>query len=278
MSNSELTVNSGNEVNILSHRQVHGLYPVLTCPRDKFDEMYNYDVSDLVESNTFKEKSQKSGAILYLSYSHAVRIFRQNFADMNVEFACVENPATGGYVFEELGGNGYFCKAFIHDGYRRSEMYYYPVLSSSNLAVFPEDTDKNGKATANSQSFNKAYFRAIVKAIALWSGLGLKLWTGEDLSSEMIDEITQVKKKMIESIKRWAVEYKLKSGNEYTLPELNYSLTIPQLKEIGSSLKKYLDEAVPVTVDIQAATLESNKNTKAKVELNKEEKQQEELV
>lgn len=274
MSNSELSLSS-EKVNLISHEQCSKLYPVLTCPRDKFDEMYNYDVSELVESNTFKEKSQKGGgSILYLSYSHAVRIFRQSFSDLGIEFACAENPKTGGYVFEELNSTGYFIKSFIHDGYRRSEMYYYGILNSANQTTFPDDVDKNDKPVGNAQLFNKSYYRAIVKAIALWSGLGLKLWTGEDLSSEMIDELTVTKEKMITGIKKLAIEFKLKFGQEYDLPELSYILTVPQLKEIGLNIKKSLQEPVTVvdvkSVEVTDSAVSANRTKTASVKSENE--------
>lgn len=228
------------------------LYSPLTIDPDRFEEAYNLDISEYVERNKFREDAMSKGGkialkrdILYLSYSHAIRLFRMNFPELEVDL--YTNPLNGGYVFEEIGGRGYFVKAFIHDGVRRSSPVYYGILNTSGASIFPTDLDKDratgkfieGKFVANVALFNKSVYRAQVKAIALVTGIGLKLWTGQDLNEEILDEKLQ----KIAAIENLALQYKKLTGVDYILPNLDYTCSNTEINRYGKELKKALDEA-----------------------------------
>jgi hypothetical protein len=236
------------------------MYPVLQIDPARYLDAYNLDIDSYVERHTFKETAQKgSKQINYMSYSHAYRLFRIHFPELEVQLE--ENPNTGGYIFEEINERGYFLKAFVYtaegvpfsdtnNGMRikRSASIYYPVLSVSGLSVYPNEleTTKNyttnkteekpGKYVANIQLFNKANQRAIVKAIALTTGIGLKLWTGDDLNEDIVD----AKFSLLDAVSVRAREYTKLTGIEYT-PSVSHLDTITVITEEGKSIKRMMD-------------------------------------
>lgn len=201
------------------------LYPPLYIDPKRFLEAYNLDISEYVEA--------KNG-LSYLSYSHAVRLLRLNFPELDV--ACVTNPLTGGYAFQEPDDRGFFFKAYLHDGVRRSAPIYYGVLNTSNAPVFPGSTDKNGNPTAHSSLFNKAHYRAWTKAIAIVTGIGLKLWTGDDLSEETLDDKTT----RIRQVEALARRLEAVSGQRIELISLDYTTPMGEITNLGKSLQKQL--------------------------------------
>ena len=215
----------------------HKTSKVITCPTEKFEELYNLDVSDYVDTKEGKT------SLRYMSYSHAVRLFRMHFEGHEV--ACELNPLTNGYVFKEIDEGGYFLKPYIYNSFGKTNSYYYGVLNPRNQSVLPGDLDKNDRVVANSQLFNKSYYRAIVKAIALFSGIGLKLWTGEDLSAEMLDELSIEKNRKIEGIRKLAALYQETFGLPYAdidFKNLSHELTLKQINRIGNNLKQIVLE------------------------------------
>lgn len=226
------------------------LYPPLVIDRERFAQAYNIDVSDFVERHKFKESNQKGKEINFLSYSKAVELFRTHFPEL--QFDCITNPLTGGYVFQDLNNSGYFIKSYIHDGTRRSNLIYFACLDVSGQAIYPsslmpkemkkslEDRDTTA-LQANVQQFNKDYYRAVTKAIALVTGIGLKLWTGEDLSEDTMSQ----KVELIESIKKlylFVVDlpgYDTLDTNEIpnTFPDFSIITPTGDIMKFGKKLK-----------------------------------------
>ncbi|MGL5921977.1 DUF1071 domain-containing protein [Chroococcidiopsis sp.] len=212
---------------------------VLQIDPVRFQEAYNLDITEYVDRHTFKESAQaRSGApakeILYMSYSHAVRLFRQYFPELEIEF--VVNPATNGYLHKEIDDRGYFVRLFIHDGRYRSTIYHFGVLSQVGAAVFPTDMVKE-KLVANSQLFNLSVYRAMVKAIALTTGIGLKLWTGDDLDEEVVEG----KLKRIRLV--WNLVDQFRSlGGVIEDPKLDYTSSLEQINATGKWLQKLIEE------------------------------------
>lgn len=160
---------------------------MLKISPQRFTEAYNINIQSFVESK---------GGMDYLPYSDAIRLFRLYFPELG--FGCEVNPATQGYIFEELDGRGYFVKPYVYDQEgNKSCPLYFCVLNFRNAAVLPTDKEKDGKSpTANSQLFNKAIYRSIVKVIAIETGIGLKLWTRDSLEEEVSDDRAVLYKKV----------------------------------------------------------------------------------
>ena len=204
----------------------------LDIPLDVFMVGYNVDVSDSIVRHVFKEKAQKGGPqINYLPYSRAIVEFRK--LHPTLEVCCLTNPATGGFLFKEIDDAGYFMRSYVTDGQARSEMYNFSILSSSGGPIYPGDKG------LNSQTINKHYYRALVKAIALATGIGLKLWTLEDLDVEILDA-TLAK---IARIKELAVQYRMATGNVYPLPDLSYMTPDLEITSTGKALAKAVKDA-----------------------------------
>lgn len=209
----------------------------LNISAEDFLTGYNLDVTPYIVRHRFKEKAQKGGAVInYLPYSHAVREMRK--LHPKLEACCLVNPTTGGYVFKELDSGGYLLKPYLTDGIARSEIYNFSILSSSGGPVSAVSPDAK---SYNSQVINKHYYRAITKAIALVTGIGLKLWTLEDLDDEIIDATMA----SISRIKELSVQYRMATGKVYDLPELTYMTPQIELLAIGKALAKAVKEVEP---------------------------------
>ena len=229
------------------------LYKPLTIAPEVFAENYNLDITEFVEQHKAKEEAQSKGGsnqlkrpIMYMSYSHAMRLFRQRHPGLEVD--CVVNPLTNGYLFKDLDRRGYFMKSYVHDGTCRSAFYYYSLLNMSGQGVHPDDVKTDFKtskpklnalgntiSSIDSAMINKTYYRAIVKAIALATGIGLKLWTGDDLSEDILDE----KMTLINNVKKLAEKYYGITGEAFPgVDELNYTSSETMIKRIGKSVQQ----------------------------------------
>ena len=231
------------------------LYEPLTIDPEKFISNYNLYIKPFVDKHEEKEKAQsKNGQlkrpILYLSYSHAMRLFRENHPGLEV--ACAVNPLTGGYLFAEVDRRGYFMKSFVHDGKRRSEAFYNALLTMSGQGIHPDDvqvdyTTKKPKLnglgkpvlTVNNQSINKLYYRSIVKAIGMVTGIGLKLWTGEDLS----DEVLEAKMNLLNRVAQLNSQYSALVGSPWEeASELSHISDNDEIIRIGTELKQRIED------------------------------------
>lgn len=191
---------------------------------NRFMEAYNIPIADNI--------SQKNG-LDYLNYSTAVLLFRQYFPEL--DFAC-ETNSSGSIIFKEDDDRGYFIKPYIfnEDG-QQSAPLYFCVLNNSNRPVLPSSTDKYGNPELTSQLINKAYWRAVTKAIAITTGIGLKLWTRQDLDEDEIGpkmELIQLVKKLHNDL--------INQGGTYELPELTMQTDIDTIKNVGKVLRSKL--------------------------------------
>lgn len=258
------------------------LYKPLQINPYRFLEAYNEDVTDFVERHKQREQAMNKGGqgkdIFYLSYSHAYKIFRYTYPELEVD--CVVNPLTGGFVFEEIDRRGYFIKAYVHDGERRSAVYYSAILNTlSGLGIFPDELKKKegkelpGKYMIDAQLINKSVYRALVKAIALATGVGLKLWTGDDLNEEVED----AKLTLLSKIKALADSYKNITGNTYVEAEdLSFISTEGEIRKVAKDLQEAYKKAqekvtstepgIESTPTPSKSTRKNNKNEELVVE------------
>lgn len=258
--------------------------PLVISP-ERFDQGYNYPIEQLVDSRPGGKTQVK-----YLSYTHAFRIFKTLFPELNVE--CMVNPTSGSYVWEEADGRGFYIKPYIHDGVRVSSIFYFAVLTTSMGPVMPGEvvmsknyttnkqevktfntaTDPEALVVLNTATINKAFYRAMTKVIALVTGIGLKLWTGDDLTDPVVEEpvapvVAAVSKKfrLVTKIKELLTKYE-GTGKVYplsdkekqavsTYPNFNESLiTEEELTSLGKGVKDALsyDAAKDVVSALEA--------------------------
>jgi hypothetical protein len=217
---------------------------VLTIPAAIFEENYNMPITEFVDRHTFKEQSQKGGAVInYMSHASATRLFR--IRHPNLKVVMVENPATGGFVFEEAEGRGFFLKGYITDGINDSEVVYFGVLGSSGNAVLPGQKDKGNAPIASSKAFNTAYVRAKTKIIAMITGLGLKLWTGDDLD----EDIKDAKIVYLKAIDLLAAEYYEITGKTYVV-DVSILDTEDVIKATGKAIKQAITSAKQIEIEV----------------------------
>ena len=126
-----------------------------------------------------REKVERKGQMDYLSWANAWHMLKQNYpeATRNV----YEDPATGWNYFTD-GRSAWVKVGITVDGMEHID--YLPVMAYRNNALSVD------KVTAT--DVNKTIQRSTAKAIAM-HGLGLSLWTGEDVP-EMVTTKAPVKK------------------------------------------------------------------------------------
>lgn len=126
-----------------------------------------------------REKVERKGQMDYLSWANAWHMLKQNYpeATRNV----YEDPATGWNYFTD-GRSAWVKVGITVDGMEHID--YLPVMDYRNNALSVD------KVTAT--DVNKTIQRSTAKAIAM-HGLGLSLWTGEDVP-EMVTTKAPVKK------------------------------------------------------------------------------------
>lgn len=181
----------------------------LIIPYDLWKIGYDYDVSPFVERNVFKEKNQQANKeIKYLSWAHAYRIFKQLHPNLNVAF--IHDGNLNPALKQELSVKdglviyGYYCLGYIYDpDGNTTPLTYYPFMNTSNGPLLSTDLDRNGNPTAHPVRFNLNIMRALTKVIAIHTGIGLKLWTDEDLDPAIAERKIQ----LIDKIKEKYHEY-----------------------------------------------------------------------
>lgn len=117
-----------------------------------------------------RDKVEQKNGMDYLSWAYAWQVLKQNYPD--AQRRVYESPATGLNYFSD-GRTGY-VKVGITIG-DIEHIDYLPIMDHRNRAIPVENI--------NSFDVNKSIQRSTVKAIAM-HGLGIQLWTGEDLPAE----------------------------------------------------------------------------------------------
>ena len=134
---------------------------------DTFEKRYNYNVTSMIEEKeikgTRKDGTDYSFTLNYISWSHAQKIAKT--LDPNFKWILIKNI------------NG----SLVHDGMVLIEMtfldsteqHYFPILDAKNKAI----------ANPNAFDINTAQMRGMTKLFSMMSGIGLILYTGEDIKN-----------------------------------------------------------------------------------------------
>ena len=151
-----LPVTAVNEA-LLTERMLGHFSPLEISP-EAFKKAYELPIGDHVEKN-YKGLS-------YLSWPFAFRYLNEQFPGTFVAF---EEKEAGWPVFGREGC--WLLRPYLTDGIRRTPALVFPVMDNKHNAV--KDLDAR-QVSDNIQ-------RASVKCIATFTGLGLKLYAGEDI-------------------------------------------------------------------------------------------------
>jgi hypothetical protein len=154
-------------------------------------------VFDVLSSVDISKKIETKGNVKYMSWSYAWEILKMNYP--TARRVIYENPDTNLNYFTD--GNTAYVKVGVEvEGMENID--YLPIMDFRNQSI------RLDKLT--SMDVNKAIQRSTAKAIAM-HGLGLQLWTGEDMP-ELTTAKPSVAKKRVDSEK--------KEGEDEQLPIL----------------------------------------------------------
>lgn len=136
-----------------------GNFAALEIPFEKFKTAYELPIGDKVEKTY--------NGLSYLSWAYAYRYFFEHFPGLFVDF---DRNDSGGVVFKDF--NGYILRPYLTDGCKRTPSLVFPIMDRKKNAV---------KEPPDARQINDNYQRAATKCIATYTGLGLKLFEGEDI-------------------------------------------------------------------------------------------------
>lgn len=200
--------------------------------KNVFEDLFHINVND---------KTQDRNGLTYLSWAYAWAETKKIYPDATYDIYKDENGKP--YVFDPDLGYMVFTRVTIEG--LTYEMYL-PVMDNKNKAMKNKEysyTTRYGEKTveaATMTDINKAIMRCLTKNLAMF-GLGLYIYTGEDLPEEKILTITDSQKKTIaEELNRTGFRksviyeaYKIKD-----ISELNFK----QAEKTIISLKKKPDK------------------------------------
>jgi len=137
---------------------MNGIFTPLEISPEAFTKAYELPIGEHVEKN-YKGLS-------YLSWPFAFRYLKEQFPSVYVSF---EESSVGWPVFGQEGC--WLLRPFLTDGIKRTPALVFPLMDNKHNAL------KQLDARAVSDNIQ----RASVKCIATFTGLGLKLYSGEDI-------------------------------------------------------------------------------------------------
>ena len=147
---------------------------------------YYQELSEL----PIKRLIEKKGGLDYLSWSNAWDMLKKAYP--NAQRKVYESEHTGLNYFTD-GRTAYVKVGIVVNDIEHTD--YLPVMDFRNKSILEH------KVT--STDVNKAIQRATAKAIAM-HGLGLTLWTGEDIPSQQTKEVdTRGTKKLVVGSEDW---------------------------------------------------------------------------
>ena len=142
---------------LLAERRL-GIFSPLEIGSEAFTKAYELPIGEHVEKN-YKGLS-------YLSWPFAFRYLKEQFPGLYVAF---EERSEGWPVFGQEGC--WLLRPYLTDGVKRTPALVFPLMDNKHNAL------KELDARAVSDNIQ----RASVKCIATFTGLGLKLYAGEDI-------------------------------------------------------------------------------------------------
>lgn len=146
-----------------------GIFAPLEITAEAFRNAY-----DTPDIGPHIEKDYKG--LSYLSWPFAFRYLKEHFPTLFVAF---EEKTIGWPVFGEPGA--FILRPYLTDGIKRTPALVFPVMDRKHNSIQQLD----GRAISDNIQ------RASVKAIATFTGLGLRLYAGEDIPKEEAPKLQQ---------------------------------------------------------------------------------------
>ena len=138
--------------------RMNGIFTPLEISAEAFIAAYDLPIGEHVEKN-YKGLS-------YLSWPFAFRYLKTQFPALYVAF---EESAMGWPVFGQ--NSCWLLRPYLTDGIKRTPALVFPLM----------DNKHNALVELNARAVSDNIQRASVKCIATFTGLGLKLYSGEDI-------------------------------------------------------------------------------------------------
>lgn len=194
--------------------------------------MKTKSVYENLSSINIKDKIETKGKMDYLSWANAWQLLKQNYPDATR--VVYEDPQTGWNYFTD--GRSAWVKVGIKVN-DLEHIDYLPIMDFRNNAV-PID-----RVTAT--DVNKTIQRSTAKAIAM-HGLGLSLWTGEDVPELVTAKKDTTEQSLVElkiNDENWVKVMKYVADNK----SLGLSKIVEQLErkyKVTSTIKKSIASAI----------------------------------
>jgi hypothetical protein len=133
---------------------------------EMFKENYNLPIGEFVEQRGGSFKAS------YLSWAHAVRLMKERHPELAVEVLTMTDTAKPTFTY---GNEGFVMIRITNlETGAVSPPHFYPVMDNKfNSIEKPHITD-----------YNYAIQRATARVIAVHTGIGLKLYAGEDIPND----------------------------------------------------------------------------------------------
>lgn len=156
--------------------------PENATPEEKFEILYNLNLSDKIE---------KRENLTYLSWAHAVKLFKTYFPTGT--YSIIKNPQTGLPYFNDPSIGIIVMTEVTIDGI--SQCMWLPVMDNKHKTmkeqaytyqVWDNYSKQYIEKTVNPASMmeiNTALQRCLTKNIAVCTGIGLALYTNEDIEA-----------------------------------------------------------------------------------------------
>lgn len=160
--------------------------------------LYTMNVNDKIE-----KKPSGGKELSYLSWSWAYAEARKAYPD--IKYSIWRDEMNRPYIYDDA--LGYMVFTTVEHSGNIYEMWL-PVMDANNKAMKRESyqyTTKYGSKTvepASMTDINKAIMRCLVKNLSVACGLGLYIYSGEDLPE--IEEATEAEKKPAKAQKQTA--------------------------------------------------------------------------
>jgi len=149
--------------------RMNGLFSPLEISAEAFTAAYDLAIGEHVEKN-YKGLS-------YLSWPFAFRYLKEQFPTLYVAF---EESTLGWPVFGQ--NSCWLLRPYLTDGIKRTPALVFPLM----------DNKHNALVELNARAVSDNIQRASVKCIATFTGLGLKLYSGEDIPKSDEKEVPKL--------------------------------------------------------------------------------------
>lgn len=179
----------------------------------------------LVTKNVNEHTEAKNG-LTYLSWSWAWQMFKELCPDAEYEIEKFTNQVTGvtlPYIETDIG---YMVFTKVTACGLTYEMWL-PAMNGANKTLLKEPYQVNGKTVDAVTMFdiNKTIMRCLTKNLAMF-GLGLYIYSGEDLPVEIDEQCTQLQLDKIKELgvneKNVLLKFKIDSLDKLTFKQADY--------------------------------------------------------